>query len=73
MGDSPSHVTTGLMTLTVSRQSPRDIGDAASKSGQVVFRIPSEVKNVKLEGLDAVNIKVCLFQVKRLLSCHSNF
>lgn len=54
------------MTLTVSRQSPSDIRDAALKSGMVVFRIPSEVKNVKLAGFDVVNTKVCLLQVKRL-------
>lgn len=66
IGDSPSHVTSGLMTLTVSRQCPRDISDAALNSGLVVFRIPSELKHVKLDGFDVVNTKVCLFQVKRL-------
>lgn len=66
IGDSPSHVTSGLMTLTVSRQCPSDISDAALNSGLVVFRIPSELKHVKLDGFDVVNTKVCLFQVKRL-------
>ncbi|XP_068716630.1 polycystin-1-like protein 2 [Montipora capricornis] len=57
-GDSPSHVTSGLMTLTVTRQSPRDITNAALNGEKVNFQIPSEVKNVKLGQVAVVNTKV---------------
>ena len=59
-GDSPSHVTSGLMTLTVTRQSPKDITSAALNGGKVNFQIPSEVKNVKLGQVAVVNTKVKL-------------
>jgi len=57
-GDPPSHVTSSLMTLKVTRQSPSDIEDAALDGGEVTFQLPPRVKKDKLNHLDAVNTKV---------------
>lgn len=46
------------MTLTLTRQSPADIGEAALDGGEVTFQIPSEVKKDKLGQKDVVNTKV---------------
>ena len=51
-------MTSGLMTLTLTRQSPTDIGEAALDGGKVTFQIPSEVKKDKLGQKDVVNTKV---------------
>ena len=51
-------MTSGLMTLTLTRQSPTDIGEAALDGGEVTFQIPSEVKKDKIGKKDVVNTKV---------------
>ena len=57
-GDPPSHVTSGLMKLTLTRQSPSDIDGAALDGGEVTFQFPPEVKKEKLLKFDTVNTKV---------------
>ncbi len=59
-GDPPSHVTSGLMKFTLTRQFPSDIDDAALDGGEVTFQCPREVKKDKLEQFDTVNTKVSL-------------
>lgn len=59
-GDPPSHVSSSLMKLTLTRQSPSDINDAALNGGEVTFQIPHEVKKDKLSSFNAVNTKVSL-------------
>lgn len=63
--DPPSHVNSGLMKLTLTRQSPNDIDDAALDGGEVTFQIPSEVKKDNLGAFDAVNTKVRFQTFKR--------
>ena len=46
------------MTLTLTCQSPIDIGDAALDGGEVTFQIPPEVKKNKLGQVNEVNTKV---------------
>ena len=60
-GEPPSHVNSGLMKLTLTRQSPNDIDDAALDGGEVIFQIPPEVKKDNLGAFDAVNTKVRFF------------
>ena len=59
-GDPPSHVTSGLMTLTLARQSPSDIDNATLVGGEVTFQFPRNATIDKLKEFDTVNTKVCL-------------
>ena len=55
--------------MTVRRQSPSEIDDAALDGGEVTFQLPPEVKKEKLEQLDAVNTKVSVKLSSILLRC----
>ncbi|XP_020607936.1 LOW QUALITY PROTEIN: polycystic kidney disease protein 1-like 2 [Orbicella faveolata] len=57
-GDPPSHVTSGLMKLTLARQSPSDIDNATLDGGEVTFQFPWNVTIDKLKQFDTVNTKV---------------
>lgn len=57
------------MTMTVRRQSPSEIDDAALDGGEVTFQLPPEVKKEKLEQLDAVDTKVSVKLRSILLRC----
>lgn len=59
-GDPPSHVTSGLMKLTLARQSPSDIDNATLDGGEVIFQFPRNVTKDRLKQFDTVNTKVSL-------------
>ncbi|PFX17783.1 Polycystic kidney disease protein 1-like 2 [Stylophora pistillata] len=57
-GDPPNHVSSSLMKMTLTRQSPSDINDAALNGGVVTFKIPEELKKDRLGAFNTVNTKV---------------
>ena len=51
-------MTSGLMKLTLARQSPSDIDNATLDGGEVTFQFLRNVTIEKLKQFDTVNTKV---------------